>query len=103
MLTIVADPAMRHVLGLIERVAPSNLSVLLAGETGVGKEVCAETLHRTSARAGRGFVRLNCAALPQPLLESELFGYEKGAFTGALTSKPGLVDAASGGTLFLDE
>jgi transcriptional regulator with PAS, ATPase and Fis domain len=94
---------MRAVHGLIERVARSSLSVLLLGETGAGKEVCAELLHRASPRANGNFVRINCAALPATLLESELFGYEKGAFTGAHTTKRGLLESASGGTLFLDE
>ena len=89
-----------HFLGLI---ANSPLSVLIVGETGVGKEVTAETIHRRSRRASGPLVRLNCAAFPQTLLEGELFGYEKGAFTGALHAKPGLIESADGGTLFLDE
>jgi DNA-binding NtrC family response regulator len=89
-----------HFLGLIAR---SPLSVLIIGETGVGKEVTAETIHRRSHRASGPMVRLNCAAFPQTLLEGELFGYEKGAFTGALYAKPGLIESADGGTLFLDE
>jgi two-component system, NtrC family, response regulator AtoC len=89
-----------HFLGLI---ANSALSVLIVGETGVGKEVTAETIHRRSRRASGPMVRLNCAAFPQTLLEGELFGYEKGAFTGALHAKPGLIESAHGGTLFLDE
>ena len=100
---IAFDEAMRRVHRLIERVAASQLSVLILGETGVGKEVCAELVHRASERASGNLVRLNCAALPASLLESELFGYEKGAFTGAMTAKPGLLEIASGGTLFLDE
>jgi two-component system, NtrC family, response regulator AtoC len=88
---------------LLERVAPSSLSVLILGETGAGKEVVAETLHRLSTRAGKPFVRLSCAALSESLLESELFGHERGAFTGAQQSKPGLLETAEGGTLFLDE
>jgi DNA-binding NtrC family response regulator len=87
-------------LGLI---ANSPLSVLIVGETGVGKEVTAEKIHRRSRRASGPLVRLNCAAFPQTLLEGELFGYEKGAFTGALHAKPGLIESAHGGTLFLDE
>jgi hypothetical protein len=88
---------------LVELVAGSGLSVVLIGETGVGKEVTAERIHRSSARAKSPFVRLNCAALPETLLESELFGYERGAFTGAVRSKPGLLETAAGGTVFLDE
>jgi transcriptional regulator with GAF, ATPase, and Fis domain len=89
-----------HFLGLI---ANSPLSVLIVGETGVGKEVTAETIHRRSRRSSGPMVRLNCAAFPQSMLEGELFGYEKGAFTGALHAKPGLIESAHGGTLFLDE
>jgi transcriptional regulator with PAS, ATPase and Fis domain len=100
---IAADEAMQQVQRLIARVASSHLSVVLLGETGAGKEVCAEEVHRRSPRSAGPFVRLNCAALPPALLESELFGYERGAFTGALSCKPGLLEAASGGTLFLDE
>jgi transcriptional regulator with PAS, ATPase and Fis domain len=84
-------------------VAASELSVLLTGETGVGKEVFAERIHRGSPRASGPFMRLNTAALPETLLESELFGYERGAFTGAVQSKPGLFEVAMGGTVFLDE
>lgn len=87
----------------MERIAASNASVLILGETGVGKEVAAETIHRLSRRAGKRLLRLNCAALTETLLESELFGYEKGAFTGANKSKPGLFETADGGTVFLDE
>jgi DNA-binding NtrC family response regulator len=98
-----ADGPMAQVHRLVEHVAASSLSVLVLGETGTGKEVVAEAIHRFSKRAKGPFVRLNCAALPETLLESELFGHEKGAFTGAIASKPGLVEAADGGTLFLDE
>jgi DNA-binding NtrC family response regulator len=87
-------------LGLI---AKSPLSVLIVGETGVGKEVTAEAIHQRSPRATGPMVRLNCAAFPQTLLEGELFGYERGAFTGAVHAKPGLIESAHGGTLFLDE
>ncbi len=98
-----AGGAMDRVRALIEQIADSALSVLIRGETGVGKELCAEMLHRQSGRARRPFVRLNCAALNEPLLESELFGHERGAFTGAAVAKPGLIETADGGTLFLDE
>ena len=88
---------------LVALVAPARISVILLGETGVGKEVMAERLHRASGRASSPLVRVNCAALPEPLLESELFGYERGAFTGAAQKKVGLIESADGGTLFLDE
>jgi transcriptional regulator with PAS, ATPase and Fis domain len=94
---------MQRLFRLAELVAKSTISVILLGETGAGKEVLAETIHRKSARARGPFVRLNCAALPDNLLESELFGYERGAFTGAVSPKPGLLEAAHGGTVFLDE
>ena len=97
------SPAMRDLFRLLERVAQGNISVLLLGETGVGKEVLAGTLHRASPRRDEPFVRLNCAALSESLLESELFGYEKGAFTGAEQPKAGLMETAHKGTLFLDE
>jgi transcriptional regulator with PAS, ATPase and Fis domain len=84
-------------------VARSHLTVLILGETGAGKEVMAERIHRTSPRASGPFVRLSCAAFPETLLESELFGHEKGAFTGAVQAKPGLIETAHGGTLLLDE
>jgi DNA-binding NtrC family response regulator len=100
---IVVDDAMRRVRRLLERVGRSELSVVLLGETGVGKEMCAELLHLSSTRAARTFLRLNCAALSEALLESELFGHERGAFTGATSDKQGLLEAANGGTLFLDE
>jgi DNA-binding NtrC family response regulator len=95
--------AMERVRALVEQIAGSDLSVLVRGETGVGKELCAEMIHRLSSRARRPFVRINCAALGEQLLESELFGHERGAFTGAVAAKPGLIETASGGTLFLDE
>jgi len=102
--TIVAiDPATRTVLRLVERVANSTISVLLTGETGVGKEIFAHAIHRCSPRAGERFVRINCAALPASLAESELFGHARGAFTDASRDKEGLVESASGGTVFLDE
>ncbi|MFO0648593.1 MAG: sigma 54-interacting transcriptional regulator [Polyangiales bacterium] len=100
---VIADPAMRRLAAMIERVAPGMISVLLLGETGVGKEIFAELVHRLSPRASGPFLRLNCAALAEQLLESELFGHEKGAFTGAVTAKPGLLETAEGGTVFLDE
>ena len=97
------SPAMQHLYRLIDNVAQSNITVIVRGETGAGKELVAEEIHRRSERAGRTLVKLNCAALPEQLLEGELFGYERGAFTGAQTAKPGLVEAASAGTLLLDE
>ncbi len=88
---------------LITQVADTGLSVLITGESGVGKELVARSLHQQSPRASRAFVKVNCAALPNELLESELFGYEKGAFTGATEAKPGKFEIADGGTIFLDE
>ena len=95
--------AMERLLGLRDRVAQSNISVLLLGETGAGKEVMAESIHRQSPRRNAPFLRLNCATLSETLLESELFGHEKGAFTGAVAPKPGLLETAHGGTVLLDE
>ncbi len=100
---IVEAPAMQSLHRLIERIAAGSISVLVLGETGVGKEVIAETIHRRSPRRDKPFVRLNCAALSDTLIESELFGHEKGAFTGAIGAKPGLLETAQEGTLFLDE
>jgi DNA-binding NtrC family response regulator len=100
---IVLDDAMLALDRLIGRVAGSDISVLLTGETGAGKEVLADRIHARSPRRDGPFLRLNCAALAEPLLESELFGHEKGAFTGAARAKPGLFEATSGGTVFLDE
>ena len=100
---VVADPVMKEVHELVRIAAGSPLSVLLLGETGVGKEVFARRIHELSPRAKANLVRVNCAALVESLLEAELFGYERGAFTGATTAKPGLLETASGGTLFLDE
>ncbi len=95
--------AFREMLNLVERVARSSTNVMLLGETGTGKEIVAQTIHRLSERNGEPFVPVECTGLPENLFESELFGYVKGAFTGATTSKPGLVESAAGGTLFLDE
>jgi transcriptional regulator with GAF, ATPase, and Fis domain len=95
--------AWREALAQATKVAGTETTVLLTGESGTGKEVVARFIHRASPRAGGPFVALNCAALPDPLLESELFGYEKGAFTGAAAAKPGSLDQAAGGVLFLDE
>ena len=98
-----SSPAWRRVCELVEQVAPSRATVLLTGESGTGKELIAGLLHRLSPRAERPFIVLNAAALPATLLEAELFGYERGAFTGALQRKPGHFELAHGGTLFLDE
>jgi DNA-binding NtrC family response regulator len=94
---------MHEVLQLIERVAPTDSAVLVLGESGTGKELVARAMHERSARAERAFVPIHCGALPREVLESELFGHEKGAFTGAVNAKPGLIELADGGTLFLDE
>jgi DNA-binding NtrC family response regulator len=94
---------MERIYKLARRIATSNINVLLLGETGVGKEVMARTVHSFSPRASKPFLGLNCASLSETLFESELFGYEKGAFTGAQQSKPGLIETADGGTVFLDE
>ena len=97
------SPAMQHLYRLVDNVAQSNITVVVRGETGAGKEVVSEEIHKRSARANRPLVKLNCAALPEHLLEGELFGYERGAFTGATQAKAGLIESADGGTLFLDE
>ena len=94
---------MRELASLVRMVAPHTASVLMQGETGTGKELVARAVHRLSARAGKPFVVLNCAAIPEQLLEAELFGHTRGAFTGAVTSRTGRIEAAHGGTLFLDE
>ena len=100
---IAQSPAMHAVLDLVERVAPTDATLLIQGESGTGKEVIAKAVHHASARAGRPFVAVNCGAVPETLLESELFGYMRGAFTGAAANKHGLFEEADGGTLFLDE
>src|ERR1700682_713696 len=97
------SPALESVLEQVERVAPTGSTVLIEGETGTGKELIAHAIHNLSARCGRPFVRLNCAAIPLDLLESELFGHEKGAFTGDIAQKIGRFEVADKGTLFLDE
>jgi formate hydrogenlyase transcriptional activator len=97
------SPPLKHVLELVETVAPSDSTVILLGETGTGKELIARAIHERSRRKDRTFVKLNCAAIPTGLLESELFGHEKGAFTGAITQKIGRLELADQGTLFLDE
>lgn len=95
--------AVRSVLEMARRIAPTNVAVLVTGESGVGKELIARAVHHYSLRSVQPFIDVSCAALPEHLVESELFGYEKGAFSGAQTSKPGLFELAHGGTLFLDE
>jgi transcriptional regulator with GAF, ATPase, and Fis domain len=97
------SPALEAVLEQVERVAPTGSTVLIQGETGTGKELIARAIHNISSRCGRPFVRVNCAAIPLDLLESELFGHEKGAFTGAIAQKIGRFELADKGTLFLDE
>ncbi len=94
---------MREIFHTVERVAPTRTTVLLAGESGVGKDMIARAIHQHSPRKNHSFVKINCTAIPENLMESELFGYEKGAFTGATTSKPGKFEQADQGTVFLDE
>tara|TARA_R110002110_G_scaffold362241_1_gene571976 strand:+ start:33108 stop:34544 length:1437 start_codon:yes stop_codon:yes gene_type:complete len=96
-------PAMQNLFRQIEKVAPTDSTVLVLGETGTGKELVARSVHQHSRRADKTLISVNCAAIPDTLIESELFGYEKGSFTGANTSRMGLIEAADGGTLFLDE
>ena len=100
---IAADPHMVEILMTVEKVAPTNATVMIYGESGTGKELIARAIHRLSPRDAKPFVEVHAGALPETLLESELFGYEKGAFTGAVTAKPGRFELANGGTLFLDE
>jgi len=100
---VLLDPAMKRAYEIALRAAQSGISVLISGETGVGKEVFAETIHQRSSRHGKPLLRLNCAALPEALLESELFGHERGAFTGATQAKIGLLESNDQGTVFLDE
>jgi DNA-binding NtrC family response regulator len=100
---VVIDPLMKQVFKLAKRAATASINVLVVGETGTGKEVVAETIHQLSPRANGPYVKLNCAALSETLVESELFGHDKGAFTGAIATKQGFFETANGGTLFLDE
>ena len=100
---IASSPQMLDVCRMVERVAPSNVSVLLLGESGTGKELLARALHTLNLRSAKRFVAINCAAIPETLLESELFGFERGAFTGAAKRTIGMIEHAHGGTLFLDE
>src|SRR3569832_1420687 len=96
-------PALEQCFQLIEKVADTPSTVLITGESGTGKELVARALHEHSSRRNEAFIKINCAAIPKTLMESELFGYEKGAFTGAVSSKPGRFELADRGTLFLDE
>ena len=100
---IATDAGMLRVCRMVEKVAPASVSVLVLGESGTGKELIARAIHDLSERRKGRFVAINCAAIPEPLLESELFGHEKGAFTGAIKTTPGKIEVADGGTLFLDE
>src|SRR5216110_766719 len=100
---IVHSPALQRLMATAERVAKTNASVLITGETGSGKEIIARAIHHFSLRCNKPLIDINCAALPEHLVESELFGYEKGAFSGADSSKPGLFEMADKGTIFLDE
>ena len=100
---VACSPEMVKVCRTVEKVAPSDATILLLGDSGTGKELCARSLHDLSPRASSRFIAINCAAIPENLLESELFGYERGAFTGAVKQTPGKIEFANGGTLFLDE
>ena len=100
---IISSQAMRRLLALVERVARANAAILITGESGTGKELIARAIHHYSMRSARPWIDLNCAALPELLIESELFGYEKGAFSGALANKPGMFELAQTGSVFLDE
>ena len=100
---IAVSPEMSKVCRMVEKLAPIDVTTLILGESGTGKEVLVRIIHALSSRAGRPLVAINCAAIPEQLLESELFGYEKGAFTGAAKTTPGKIESADGGTLFLDE
>src|SRR5580692_11727162 len=98
-----ASETIRRVFEMAERVAATDATVLILGESGTGKDLLAQEIHERSPRAGKAFVAVNCAALPENLIESELFGYERGAFTGAAQQRKGKFELASGGTIFLDE
>ena len=100
---IISSPGMQHLIELVERIAQTNAAVLITGESGSGKEVIARAVHHYSLRCAKPWVDVSCAALPEHLVESELFGYERGAFSGADSPKPGLFELANHGTLFLDE
>src|SRR2546425_1247852 len=102
-LGLLVSPPMREVQSIVEQAARADVTVLICGETGVGKELIAHSIHAHSPRRRAPFVKVNCAAVPRELLESELFGHERGAFTGAHQRKPGRFETADGGTIFLDE
>src|SRR5690349_14883597 len=100
---VLVSPAIMHVIEIARRVGRTSVAVLITGETGSGKEIVARAIHHFSLRCAKPWVDINCGALPDQLMESELFGHEKGAFSGADSAKPGLFELAHGGTLFLDE